>query len=107
MYYNDTFSFYGKNYFHILIFIANMAFFGSGPDRGQCSVEHRGEIPYVLISICMSIHLYIPPPGWLRLSEGWLRPPLGWTGRQDGWTEFPPYVLQDIVPCWVHCPVYI
>ena len=56
------------------------SFLGSGPDRGRCPVEHRGEIPFV--------RPYIPPLGWLRLSRGWLKPPPGWTdGRMDGWAD--------------------
>ena len=53
-----------------------------------------------------------PPRGWVRPPEGWARPPEGWVrprgectdGRTDGPTEFPPCVLQDIVPYQVRCP---
>ena len=82
---------------------------GSGPNRGRCPVEHRGEIPSVHQYIRLYVCPHVLPLGWLRLSRGWLRLPNGWMNRQtdrwtDGRTEFPPRVLQDIVPYQVRCP---
>ena len=78
---------------------------GSGSDRGRCPVEHRGEIPSVRPSVRPSIH----PGGSLSQPPDSLSQPWGGMYRRtdihtDGWTEFPPCVLQDIVPYWVRCP---